>query len=102
MADAGDGKTVIEHLRRVQRQAGRTPPEMVLPEVPDCATYLAQAFGELSRQRGSTGFGPQRLSIEAIHGWARARGFAWTAWEIETIGAMDAALLGKLNAAKEA
>jgi hypothetical protein len=100
MQIAGDGKPVIEHLRIAERQAGRAVAEMTLPEVPSAAIYLLRAFGDLNARRGSTGYGPCRLTVESIKAWADLNGIAFTAWESETLCKMDDALMAKVVAAR--
>jgi len=95
-ADAGDGKTVLHHLRIAERMAGRTLAEAQLPGVPESCDFLLHAFGSLHARRGSSGFGPLAISFDAIDAFARLHGIQWTAWEVGTLCALDSAMLGKL------
>lgn len=92
MQDGGDGRPVYEHLL-VARRRGLPVPDLAVPPLPPEAEYLMSAFANLSGQRQVGMSGAQRITVEAMHAWAVMYGRPWTPWEVETLCAMDAALL---------
>ena len=52
-------------------------------------------FSDLSMQRGSTGYGPARISFIDIEAYARMHALSFTPWEIGTIIALDQAFMTK-------
>lgn len=72
----------------------------VLPEqlanaapLPPLAAHLWTWFIDLAQTRGSSGFGPSRLSRLEIRAWEQDEGVALEAWERRAIMAVDEAYL---------
>ncbi len=83
-------------------QTGQTPEELGLsfPEEPRCpegCEYLWNWFCELSRHRGSNGFGASPLRWQDIAAWARLMGTAPEPWELAALSAMDEAACEALS-----
>ena len=95
LQDAGDGETVLHHLRTVEKLSGIHRPELDLPEVPPGCDNVMRIFSELSSQRGTTGYGPARISFADIEAYARMFAIVFTPWEIGTIIALDQAFMTK-------
>jgi len=95
MRDGGDGTSVYEHLVAARRR-GMVAPELDLPPVPDEGRYIVAAFSALSGQRQVGMSGPQRITLEAMQAYAQIHQRPFTPWELETLCAMDAALLRTL------
>lgn len=66
-----------------------------------CVAYLWEAFMvmHVRRRPGFSGHVP--LSSAEVCEHASARGFEWSAWEVDTLLAVDLAVLSKLAAQKE-
>lgn len=88
-----DGSTLRQHLQQAAQAAGRVDPQL-LRRVPRWAGPLWAAFGELagSRPQGMSGSGA--IPYAEIEAWQRLHGVRLTAWEVDTIVAMDHATLG--------
>jgi hypothetical protein len=67
---------------------------------PDDISYAAEHiwiwFDELSRSRGSNGFGLNPIGYPDIAAWARLTGREPTPWEVSVLRRMDNALLESL------
>lgn len=81
-----DGTPLIAHLERVRESTGEEPAFLAdAPAVPvGCASLWAD-FLELHSSRGSTGWGPQRITFVDLEAWQRVRGAQLNAWEIDCI-----------------
>lgn len=86
-----DGTTRRDNLVAAARATGEVHSEL-LEALPPGGEMLWQAFIELSRSRtpGLTGAG--NIPQSEIVAWQRNQRLSLLPWEIETIGAMDAAV----------
>jgi hypothetical protein len=85
-----DGQPLIAHLRFVQQKTGRVD-EMIAnaPPLPDGLQPLWGTFLELHDSRGSTGWGPMRITYADMDAFCRVTGAALKPWEIEVIRKTD-------------
>jgi len=67
------------------------------PPIPKSLTYLWGFFLELSRQRGSNGFGPSPLAYTDIYSWTKLTKIRLSGWEIDLILKLDSAYLSCIN-----
>lgn len=89
-----DGSTTRQHLMKVWEMTGVPPAELVdLPPMPELAMAVWEAFSELSRFRGSNGFGPNSISPGLMLDWCRLTGARLNSWEVAAIAALDDAFL---------
>jgi hypothetical protein len=89
-----DGVPLIEHLRSAERQTGRTPEALLAaPPCPVGCEELWHIFGQLHGCRGSTGFGPARISYLDLDAYQRVTGTKLVPWEVEAIRRADRAYL---------
>ena len=74
-------------------------PDLYVPPLPDGCDALWAAFKDLSNARGQGGMGPGPLAFSEIESYARLQGIAFSAWEVGTLQALDAAWLAVAVAA---
>jgi hypothetical protein len=87
-----NGATVDAHLAVVAKRLGRpVAPALVLPPG---VGYLWAAFVRMDARRGGGGMGPSPLTWSDFQGFMATTGLELTAWEIETIEALDDAYMG--------
>lgn len=79
-----------EHLQAVAQATGKTPPELIQPDLPEGCGALVHIFLELNARRGSNGFGPTPITYHDLLAWQQFNG-ALTQWEAQTLLAMDTA-----------
>lgn len=89
-----DGQPLIDHLRKVEQQTGKTP-QMLLdaPRLPAACEELWRVFSELHSCRGNNGFGPSRITYADIDAFQRVSGVKLSTWEMSAILRADAAFL---------
>lgn len=63
------------------------------PALPVACTQLWQDFLELHHCRGTTGFGPSRISFVEIDAWQRVNGVRLPFWQIRAIRSADDAYI---------
>ena len=98
-----DGKPLRDHLESYQAQTGRVHPRLVdAPRLPIGCEQLWQDFIDLHSARGSTGFGPARISYHDIDGFQRINGVKFEAWQIEAIRKADDTFLNHYAATHKA
>lgn len=96
-----DGLTLREHLEGMAERTGKTVAEIAgLPDCPDGCELLWRDFMAMSVARGSTGFGPARLSWADIDAYQRVHGFRFQAWQIEAIRRMDSVFMAEAGKRK--
>jgi hypothetical protein len=93
-----DGSTLREHLLAAWRMTGVMPVQLAeVPELPPLAAHVWGYFAELSRFRGSNGFGANPITPTGIKDWCWLSGITLQPWEIRAIARLDEAYL-KSNA----
>jgi hypothetical protein len=89
-----DGEPLINHLLAIQERSGQTPQALLdAPVCPAGCEELWRVFSELHSCRGSTGFGPMRITYTDIDAFQRVSGTALQPWERDAIRSADAAYL---------
>jgi hypothetical protein len=85
---------LLEHLKAAERASGKTP-EFLLkaPALPKGCEELWRIFSELHACRGSTGFGPMRITYVDLDAYQRVTGKRLQPWELAAIRKADAAYL---------
>lgn len=85
---------MIDHLLRAEEASGKTP-QMLLdaPACPAGCDELWTIFNELHSCRGSSGFGPQRITYTDLDAFQRVSGTKLQPWEIDAIQRADRAFL---------
>lgn len=85
-----DGQPLLAHLQAVQRKTGAVH-EMIAkaPPLPEGLESLWRTFLDLHDSRGSTGWGPQRITFADIDCFKRVTGAMLSPWEIEVIRKVD-------------
>lgn len=79
-----------EHLEAYEQHTGMKHPQLLdAPELPQGLEPLWGDFVDLHISRGSTGFGPARITYRDIEAWQRVRSQALQAWEIAAIQRAD-------------
>lgn len=73
------------------------------PDIPEAVEHVFEWFMELSRARGSNGFGSNPISHMEIAAWSALYGIQPLPRELRMIAAMDAAFLSEMakQSAKE-
>lgn len=83
-----------EHLENWERQTGQSHPMLSgARSLPAGCEQLWRDFIALSGTRGSTGFGPSRISFSDIDAFQRVKSVTLPAWQIEAIRRADNAFL---------
>lgn len=86
--------TLREHYEGLAERTGRTLAEVAnLPVLPEGCEQLWSDFLDLSVARGSTGFGPARISWLDLDAYQRVLGFRLSGWQIEAIRKADTAFM---------
>jgi hypothetical protein len=65
--------------------------------IPDCCMYLWEAFLTLHARRMPVANALAPIAFEAVNAYGQAIGVAWTPWEVDTLLALDARIVAKLN-----
>lgn len=86
-----DGAPLREHLLAEARMTGETSP-LLRAELPAWAGGLWQAYTELADER-QAGMGPCGIQGTQILAWQRLAGVRLTPWEVDTLRAVDRAVL---------
>lgn len=68
-------------------------------EIPECVQALWSTFVQLSATR-RTGMGPSAITLTDIEAWCRLSGVRLSPWELDTLLAVDAAMLKSATEAK--
>lgn len=93
----------MDHLASAWERSGKEPRRLVeAQELPAGLELLWDDFLELHSARGSTGFGPARITFVDIDAWQRVNGVTLRPWQIEAIRRADNAYLASLPKSKEA
>lgn len=78
----------------VWQKTGREPQKLAdAPRLPDGCEQLWSDFADLHGCRGSTGFGPMRITFGDLDAWQRVQGVRLPAWQIAAIRGADNAYL---------
>lgn len=87
-----DGRPLRDHLKSQWRQTGVMPDQLAqAPQCPEGLEPLWQDFLDLHCMRGSSGFGPSRITYHDIDAMQRVRGITMPPWQVQAITAADAA-----------
>ncbi len=79
------------------QKSGREPQYLAdLPVLPDGCEQLWADFAELHESRGSSGFGPMRITFGDIDSWQRVNGVTLEAWQVDAIRKADNAYLASV------
>ena len=92
-----DGSSLRAHLLAEARATGQ-PDARLLSRVPVGGETLWQTFAELAAARPA-GLAAGAIPHSEIDAWQRLYGVRLSAWEVDTLKAMDSAALGAMSAA---
>lgn len=92
--------TERQHLEAAQRQMRRAIPELHPDPLPPALAALWGSFLELNGTRVASGSGAGPITFGEIAEWQRMRGASLTPWEVETIRAVDSAVLAVVSEQK--
>lgn len=90
----GEGKLKAPRRTYLEAQARHGDPEAIaeldsIPELPELVAHLWTAFLDLSRSRGSSGFGPAPISRLEIRLWEADEAQTLEGWERRAILELD-------------
>lgn len=89
-----DGATLRDHYEILAERTGRTVREIHgAPDLPDGCSMLWRDFIAMHGARGSTGFGPMRITWADLDAFQRVMGIRLAPWELEAIRRADGAYL---------
>lgn len=92
-----NGSSHYDQLMSLQRQTGRVPAELRdAPELPAYAAHVWRDFLDLHASRGSTGFGPARITWQDIACWQSVTGARLLPWEVTALLKLDLAYFDSL------
>lgn len=81
----------------VWEKSGKEPAALANgPRLPNGCAGLWSDFSQMHERRGSSGFGPSRISFADVDAWQRVRGVQLAAWELDAIHGADNAFLASL------
>ena len=96
LAPQADGQPLIEHLRAVEERTGRVPAMISkAPPLPEGCVELWNAFLRLHGNRGSTGWGPARITDADIVAAREARGLILDHWQVDMVNRVDSMWLSE-------
>lgn len=79
------------------RQTGKMPDQLAnAPSLPDGLSALWLDFAQMHECRGSTGFGPMRISFADVQAFQAINRVRHEPWEIEAIRRADNAFLAQV------
>lgn len=81
-----------------ERNSGTAAPQLQAVGLPVGCQLLWDAFIEMHNRRGG-GMGPQPISWRDLQAWQDVRQVSLTAWEIDTLLALDSAAMQSHNEA---
>lgn len=85
-----DGTPLLVHLQLASEKSGKLHPMLANgPTLPKGAKQLWDEFLQLHGSRGSSGWGPQRITFVDIDAWQRVNGVTFEPWEISAIRKLD-------------
>jgi hypothetical protein len=85
-----DGTPLLAHLHAAWRASGNMPKMLRdAPELPDGLQSLWAAFLELHDSRGSTGWGPARVTFADMEAHRRMTGTELQPWQVDLIRQAD-------------
>lgn len=85
-----DGSPLLAHLEAAERTTGKMHPMLAdAPSLPGGCEMLWADFLELHTSRGSTGWGPARITFADMKAWQELRGAHLQPWEINCIRRAD-------------
>lgn len=89
-----DGSPLLDHLLAIERQTGKRPQILIdAPQLPEGCDELWRIFDELHACRGSTGYGPKRITYVDIDAFQRVNRIRLAGWERAAIRRADDAYL---------
>lgn len=100
-----DGKPLRDHLGNLAKRgdAMALATLSAVPPLPTGCMALWRDFMALHSNRGSNGFGPERIGFGEIDAYQRLHGMRFAGWELEAIRRADAAYIAEYaSQAKEA
>ena len=80
-----------------EKATGRKTPELELPDLPDRCESIWNAFLMLNQTRPFAEGGCSGITWSEIHAWQSANHLRMSPWELDTIAALDRAVLPILN-----
>lgn len=90
-----NGNSLKDEAESLLRQRGYIPPEYESLPFPNLVGHIWGWFIELTRTRGSNGFGANAINYTEIDSWARLTRRKPTALEIYALTQLDAAYLAE-------
>ena len=94
----GDGGVLRDHLKSVERQTGRTPPELIGPPFPRAMSFVWSTFQELHNERKTDGFGGiSAISSLDILAWCVVSQVKLSPFEVKAIKAVDMAFRSEMG-----
>lgn len=89
-APQDDGQPLLAHLKVYEEANERAHPLIAdAPPLPDGLESLWSDFLELHDSRGSTGWGPARITFTDLQAWQSVRGTMLTPFEVDCIRRAD-------------
>jgi hypothetical protein len=93
-APQDDGSPLLAHLESAWRASGKMPAMLAdAPTLPEGCAQLWADFATLHDSRGSTGFGPMRITWRDLADWQDVTGARLDAWQVDAIRRADNAYL---------
>jgi hypothetical protein len=84
-----DGESLLTHLQVVWEKTDQMPKQLRGPSLPEGLESLWSAFLQLHESRGSTGWGPQRITFTDMDAHSRMTGTVFAPWQIYLIRKAD-------------
>lgn len=90
-----DGSTLRQHLVAAAAHAGRADPRLEA-QPPAGVDHIWRAFLDLHGSR-ATGFGVSAIAPSEVLAWQQLRGVRLTPWEVDTLAALDSAVVAVMS-----
>jgi hypothetical protein len=78
-----------QHATAIETATGNVPEEYQSLPFPTLIGHVWYWFIELSRTRGSSGFGPNPITYQELKAWSQLTGVAPTSTEVQAIMTLD-------------
>ena len=92
-----DGATLRQHLQAVERQTGRKPAQLEMPDLPVELSHAWNWFLELHQRRTYSERGPNPVAWPDLLAWREIRGKRPTQFEWDCLLSLDGAFFSSLN-----
>lgn len=81
----------------MEKSTGKTPDELVGPEMPSSCSYVYDVFMDMNMGRSYGYSGPDPISYESIWAWCNLTETRLSSWEVRVLKRVDVLYVGTMN-----